>query len=93
METWIVADANTLKNYGHGFTPNALPRRANLEEEPKDDVYTKLQKAASNSQKGEYNKIRHVSDLLQKLNTAAVERRCRHFEVFTHWLVGIVDMA
>jgi hypothetical protein len=46
METWIVADPEALEEfYRKNFVRRALPAHQNLEEEPKQDVYNKLEKA------------------------------------------------
>lgn len=87
METWIVADRDALRNfYGQGFAPNSLPRRENLEEEPKEDVYDKLMMATRATQKGEYGKIRHASLLLQRINPTQVAAHCPRFAILMRWL-------
>ena len=46
MEAWVVADAKALAAYyGQGFAGNVLPKRPNLEDEPKLDIYDKLARA------------------------------------------------
>ena len=48
METWIVADPDTLaRYYGQGFRSNALPRAQNLEEVSKGDIQQGLNRATS----------------------------------------------
>jgi hypothetical protein len=43
MEAWLLADPDTLAEYyGEDFNRNALPRRQNLEEEPKASLYDAL---------------------------------------------------
>ena len=92
MEAWIVSDADALEEfYGQKFIRNALPSRDNLEEEPKQDVYNKLARATRETQKGEYGKIKHASQLLQKINRARVEQRCPRFAIFTQWLQQTID--
>jgi hypothetical protein len=87
METWIVADMAALRRfYGQGFAPNSLPRRVNLEEEPKVDVYEKLVRATRATQKGEYSKIQHASQLLQNIDPTQVAARCPRFAILTRWL-------
>ena len=87
METWIVADVDALRRfYGQDFVPNSLPRRVNLEEEPKVDVYSKLMWATRATQKGEYAKIRHASQLLQRINPTQVAVRCPRFAILMRWL-------
>jgi hypothetical protein len=94
METWIVADRDALINfYGQGFAPNSLPRRENLEEEPKKDVYDKLVMATRATQKGEYGKIRHASLLLQRINHTRVVARCPRFAILMRWLEETIVAA
>jgi hypothetical protein len=78
METWIVADAEALKEfYGQGFNANALPRRENLEDETKVDVLRALENATRNTKtKGPYAKIRHASHLLQRVDPGKAKTRC-----------------
>lgn len=81
QEAWIVADPEALAAYyGKGFHAKSLPTRQNLEEEAKPDVATKLKKATEGTQKGEYQKIDHASDLLKKIDPAKVRVRCPHAE-------------
>ena len=81
METWIVADRNTLSQYyGQGFRANALPSRNDLEEEDKKSVADALKRATERTQKGRYHKIHHAADLLAKADPAKVRERCRHCE-------------
>ena len=79
METWIIADPDALAGYyGQGFNAGALPMRPNLEEEPKRDVERSIVRATENTQRGRYHKIRHASDLLQRMDAETVKARCRH---------------
>lgn len=94
METWIVADRDALRRfYGQGFVPNSLPRRVNLEEEPKMDVYDKLMRATRATQKGEYGKIRHASQLLQSIDPTQVAARCPRFAILMRWLEETIVAA
>ena len=48
VETWLVADPDALaSSYGQGFKRERLPKRTDLEEEPKADVQRKLEAAVS----------------------------------------------
>lgn len=89
METWVVADPNTLKEYyGNGFQKNILPSHQNLEEVSKKDIEQVLDQATQRTQKGQYHKIRHASDLLQRMDPMTVRQRCpyceRLFETLLH---------
>jgi hypothetical protein len=91
MEAWIVADADALEEfYRQGFLRNVLPSRINLEDEPKKDVYDKLAKATRSAQKGEYRKIKHAGQLLQKIDATKVAGRCPRFSKLTHWLEATI---
>ena len=79
METWIVADQETLRKfYGLEFARNVLPQQNNLEEVPKAEVARSLYLATNNSVKGEYHKIRHASKLLGKMQPEIVRDKCPH---------------
>ena len=79
MEAWLVADPEALKEYyAQGFNANALPRRNNLEEEPKTRIYIALENATRQTQKGSYGKIKHASELLKRMRPDKVRSRCAH---------------
>lgn len=96
MEAWIVADPEALAAfYGQHFKAKALPARQNLEEEPKQDLYDKLDEATSDKRltKGRYGKIRHASELLKRIDPAKVAVRCPRFATFTRWLDATIAAA
>ena len=94
MEAWIVADPDVLEQiYGQRFARRSLPARQNLEEEPKPDIYDKLARATRNTQKGEYGKIRHAGQILQRIDATKVARRCPRFATFTRWLTESIEGA
>ena len=77
METWIVADPDALTDYyGQGFRQSALPKNVDIEFVPKSDVERALNNATRTTQKGEYHKIRHASDLLKRIDPDRVRDRC-----------------
>ncbi len=79
METWLVADPEALgEYYDQGFNAKALPRRTNLEEEPKPQIYAALEAATQQTQKGSYGKIRHASELLKRVSQEKAKTRCHH---------------
>ena len=59
--------------------------RQNLEEEPKQDLYYKLDKATGDKRltKGRYGKIRHASELLKRIDPANVAVRFPRLATFT----------
>jgi hypothetical protein len=92
MEAWIVADPDALQEfYKRDFRHDALPKRLNLEEEPKADLYDKLKNATKHTQKGEYGKIKHASKLLEMIKPDAVAIRCPRFKIFREWLNQSID--
>ena len=77
MESWIAAGQVALAAwYGPKFNAPALPRAVDLESVAKTDVIAALQQATRNTRKGVYHKIRHASDLLQRIDRIKVEQRC-----------------
>jgi hypothetical protein len=92
MEAWIVADPDALAEfYKQEFKKDSLPKRMNLEEEPKADVYAKLESATENTHKGKYGKIKHASKLLEKIRPDRVGGRCPRFGIFRDWLNQSID--
>ena len=88
MEAWIVADPDKLEEfYKQQFKKNTLPKRNNLEEEAKTDIYEKLKSATKDTQKGEYGKIKHASKLLEVIRPDTVAVRCPRFKIFQQWLI------
>ena len=66
METWIVADPDSVATYyKQRFLKNALPSALNLEGVGKERIYNALKRATAKTQKGEYHKIDHAADLLE----------------------------
>ena len=94
METWIAADPNALAGYyGQGFNAGALPTRRNLEEEPKASVERSLERATAGTKKGGYHKIRHASELLQRIDAETVKTRCHHCQRVFDELGRLIDEA
>jgi hypothetical protein len=99
METWFVADPESLSNYyGTGFRKTALPVRKNLEEEPKVEVYKKLAKATRATKKGEYSeanhaKVTHAKEILGRIDPNVIADRSSRFATFIEWLRRRIDEA
>jgi len=81
MESWFMADVDALKEfYRSGFRTKRLPKRINIEEIPKPQVISSLERATCETQKGEYHKTRHGPKILKILDPAKVRSRSRHCE-------------
>ena len=95
METWIVADPAALKSYygNKGFRANKLPNATNLETVLKAAVESSLREATEKTQKGCYQKIKHASDLLKKINVQTVKKRCYHCRRLFDKLRQIINAA
>ncbi len=92
METWVVADVEALASfYGQNFNRNPLPRRINLEQEPKLQIYAALENATRHTQKGAYGKIKHASQILKVISPANVQARCRHCVRFFDSILDVIN--
>lgn len=80
-EAWLVADPDGMAGYyGKNFEPGRLPKRRNLEEEPKQSIYDALGRATEKTSKGAYGKIKHASALLALVDPRMARDRCPHCE-------------
>ena len=94
METWLIADVETLRSYyGSRFNGNSLPKRQDLEEAPKENVSSALARATQKTQKGEYHKIWHASELLARVDPEKVKARCRHCKCLFDTLTSVIEAA
>jgi len=94
METWLVADLEALRSYyGRQFNDKALAGRQDLEQVPKRRIETALVRATRATQKGEYHKIRHASDLLALVDPEKVQARCPHCKRFFDTLTALIEEA
>ena len=80
METWFLADKDSLAAFfGNGFNGNALPKRPDIENIPKDDVTSGLKKATTRcAPKGVYHKGNHSFAILAQLNPDKVTGASLH---------------
>ncbi|MEH2240495.1 DUF4276 family protein [Nostoc sp.] len=75
MEAWFISDMATLKKfYGQGFKENSIPKNANVEIIDKDSLEPSLKAATRSTTKGEYQKIKHASKLLELLDVDKVRQ-------------------
>lgn len=94
MEAWLVADPEALAEYyDQGFNANALPKRINLEEEPKVQIYAALENATRQTQKGSYGKIKHASELLKRVSQQKAKSRCAHRDLLFTALTTKIQAA
>jgi hypothetical protein len=81
MESWMLADVETLQNYyGQGFKASAIPRNPDVEAIEKSTVASALESATRQTQKGRYHKIQHGPAILGRLDTRKVRSASAHCE-------------
>jgi len=81
MESWLIADRTALAHfYGPNFNPNQIPGNQNVEEIDRHILLVGLKHATRNTTKGEYQKVRHASQLLALLDVNAVRGRAPNCE-------------
>jgi Domain of unknown function (DUF4276) len=79
MESWFLADVETLKNYyGQGFNSKTIPKTQNVEKIAKNDVESSLDKATRDTKKGVYHKIKHGAELLTKVDVINIKQKAKH---------------
>ena len=81
MEAWFVADSDCLKAYyGQGFNVRTLPRRPEVENIAKADLYAALDRATQNCAKGKYGrgKGRHSFGILATVDPNKVAAASPH---------------
>ena len=82
METWFLADRETLRDYfGVKFRENALKTWPDLEDVPKSTVLEALERATASCRKP-YSKGRVLFELLARVDPARVEAACPHAKTF-----------
>ena len=94
METWLLADRQTLVAYffpaamsGSARSTSAPPPDADdLESRRKKEVSDALRNATQSSSKGRYHKGKHSFDLLGKVQPEKLKRRLPHFRRFVETL-------
>ena len=86
METWLLADKQTLITYFPAVRASALLPDTDLESRREEEVYDALRKATKPSSKGRYHKGNHSFDLLGKVRTEELKSRLPHFRRFVETL-------
>ena len=83
METWFLADRNSLKRYfGAKFKENALKQWPKLEDVPKETVLDALERATDKR----YDKGKASFELLAQVDPALIEAACPHAKAFLNRL-------
>jgi len=81
METWFLADVETLKNhFGKDFKEKKLRKTANIEAIAKDDVLNSLKEATQTRNSSGYHKLKDGAKLLEKINPQKVRAAAPHCE-------------
>lgn len=94
MEAWFIADINTLnKFYGQEFSATSIPKPANVEKIDKDRLKSALKAATRKTLKGEYQKIQHASQLLERLDVSKVRKAAPHCDRLFTTLAQIMDAS
>ena len=92
METWLLADRQTLIAYfspamsGSTMSASALLPDTNLESHRKKKVAYALRNTTQSSRKGRYHKGNHSFDLLGKVEPEELKTRLPHFRRFIETL-------
>ncbi len=87
MESWFLADADTVESYyGSGFRKQDLPRNPDIEQIPKQDVLNGLDRATRQSPKGRYSKGKHAFELLERIDPAKVRAASDYADQFINAL-------
>lgn len=79
MEAWFIADRDALAAYfGNGLRENALPQNSNVEAIPKNQLERSLKRAARDTKKKGYHKIKDGSALLEQIDPQLVRNASPH---------------
>lgn len=93
MESWLIADLESLKNYyGQNFRSNPIPKHADCEKALKSDIEDGLLRATRDTTKGAYHKVKHGAELLRRLDVDKVKAKCKYckrlFDVLEEQIEG-----
>lgn len=79
MESWIIADASTLRtHYGKELNENSLPTPNDLEKRTRHDIQSRLEKATKNCKNG-YAKGKRSFEILEKLQPNTLSKHLPSF--------------
>ena len=88
MESWFLADAETLEVYfGGGFNSGSLPKNPNVEQVAKGDVERGLERATRGTSKGGYRKGRDGFEILANLDPVRVTKALPYAKRFVEALL------
>ncbi len=83
MEAWFLADRQALVGtYGPRFRVGALPRKRQVEQIAKSDVFRTLEQATRDSRRGPYRKGEQSFLVLERLDPARLEQAAPHARRF-----------
>lgn len=92
MEAWFIADVDTLAAYyGQGFNRNPIPGYNVVERISKDLLDGILDRAAKDTKKKKYHKIRDGSELLKRIDRNVVRQKAPHCELLFQSLMAAID--
>lgn len=92
MEAWFLADPEALAGYyGDGFRSHHLPSSATIERIDRGQLEVLLNKAAHDTSKGEYKKIRDGAALLQRIRPAKVREALPHCDRLFSTIEGLIQ--
>ena len=94
MEAWLIADSKTLiEYYGKNFKQTVLPKHNNLDYVRKEDLLNALSAATSKTTKGQYQKIKHASELLKLISIERVKIRSKSCKLMFDGVSGLIRLA
>jgi hypothetical protein len=92
METWLIADLDTLRRYyGPEFIVKQIFRNANVEHIDRHDLAKALTEATKRTKKGPYRKIQHASELLAQVDVSTIHRKASYCERLFATLMKMMD--
>lgn len=92
MEAWLLCDLDEVaRYYGKAFRRGILPRPEQAERTRKTQLEQDLKRATETTQKGEYHKIRHAADLLERISFDKVREHSRSFRRLVDTLTSYIE--